>query len=219
MGRWLPNSAWLPRSAHDSLLRALLSSATSPLVITSLLKVALCGSDCKPNAVLSTTMTQSAKRPMTLAGYRQLNNELDQLVRVERPRVVTGVTNAAAEGDRSENAEYIYGKKRLREIDKRANYLGSLLKDVEVIDPSHLSGTRVTVGATVVFSEDNKHTRRYMLVGEGESDTAQGSISYKSPVGMALMGKQEGDVVTVIRPAGEAELEVVEIWFGNRRCG
>jgi transcription elongation factor GreB len=158
----------------------------------------------------------SQKRPMTLDGYRALAAELDELVRVERPRVVTGVTNAAAEGDRSENAEYIYGKKRLREIDKRANYLSSLLKDIEVVEPAHLSGDQVVVGATVVFEEDGKQ-RRYTIVGEGESDTAKGSISYVSPVAKAMLGKRVGDSVVVTRPAGEVDIDIVELWFGTRR--
>ncbi len=125
------------------------------------------------------------KKPLTLNGYRALLAEHEQLSKVERPRVVAGVTNAAAEGDRSENAEYIYGKKRLREIDKRLQYLSSLLQDVEIIDPATLNGDKVCFGSTVVFEGDDGQTKRWQIVGEGESDTAAGTISWKSPVARA----------------------------------
>jgi transcription elongation factor GreB len=157
------------------------------------------------------------KKPMTLTGFRALNKEHDELLRVERPKVVQGVSNAAAEGDRSENAEYIYGRKRLREIDKRLSYLSSLLKDVDIVDPGALTGTTVCFACTVVIEEDGGTQKKWQIVGEGESDTARGSISWKSPMARALLGKAVGDVVTVERPAGDIEVEVVEIWFGARK--
>jgi transcription elongation factor GreB len=157
------------------------------------------------------------KRPLTLQGYRALLAEHEQLHKVERPRVVTGVTNAAAEGDRSENAEYIYGKKRLREIDKRLQYLSSLLTDVEIIDPANLQGDKVCFGATVVIQEAAATTtKKWQIVGEGESDTSKGTISWKSPMAKALIGKKVGELVTVERPAGEVDVEVIELWFGDR---
>ena len=162
------------------------------------------------------------KCPLTLQGYRGLLAEHEQLHKVERPRVVTGVTNAAAEGDRSENAEYIYGKKRLREIDKRLQYLSSLLQDVEIVDPATLQGDKVCFGATVVIREAKgakaAATKKWQIVGEGESDTAKGTISWKSPMARALVGKGVGDTVTVERPAGEIDVEIVELWFGERRA-
>jgi transcription elongation factor GreB len=161
----------------------------------------------------------STKKPLTLGGYRALLKEHEQLSKVERPKVVQGVANAAAEGDRSENAEYIYGRKRLREIDKRLAYLSTLLADVEIVDPASLAGTRVCFGSTVVIVEDGGAKKKWQIVGEGESDTAQGSISWKSPMARALLGKVVGDVVTVERPAGEIEVEVVELWFGDRKVG
>ena len=158
------------------------------------------------------------KKPLTLQGYRLLLTEHEELAKSERPRVVQGVANAAAEGDRSENAEYIYGKKRLREIDKRLQYLSSLLQDVEIVDPSTLHGDKVCFGATVVIVEDgNKAKKRWQIVGEGESDTAKGTISWRSPMARALLGKRVGDLVTVERPAGEIDVEVAELWFGERR--
>ncbi len=157
------------------------------------------------------------KKPLTLEGYRRLLKEHEQLSKVERPRVVQGVANAAAEGDRSENAEYIYGKKRLREIDKRLQYLSSLLGDVQIVDPGTLTGAKVCFGASVVIVEDGGARKRWQIVGEGESDTAKGTISWKSPMARALLGKITGDVVTVERPAGEIDVEIVEIWFGEKR--
>ncbi len=157
---------------------------------------------------------------MTLEGYRVLAGEHDALFRVERPKVVAGVTNAAAEGDRSENAEYIYGRKRLREIDKRLAYLGHLIKDVDIVDPAALHGRVVCFGCTVAFTEDHdgKTTKKkWQVVGEGESDTARGTISVGSPMARALLGKSVGDVVTVERPAGELEVTITELWFGARR--
>ena len=163
------------------------------------------------------------KKPLTLPGYRALMAEHEQLTKVERPRVVIGVTNAAAEGDRSENAEYIYGKKRLREIDKRLQYLSMLLGDVEIIDPTQLTGDKVCFGATVVIGEEapdgSTKKKKWQIVGEGESDTAQGTISWKSPMAKALLGKRVGDVVTVERPAGEVDVEIVELWFADRKIG
>ena len=159
----------------------------------------------------------TVKKPLTLQGFRALSKEHEQLSRVERPRVVQGVSNAAAEGDRSENAEYIYGKKRLREIDKRLQYLSTLLADVEIVDPASLSGVKVCFGSTVVIEEDGGVRKKWQIVGEGESDTGQGTISWKSPMAKAVFGKTVGDVVTVERPAGDLEVEIVELWFGDRK--
>ena len=159
----------------------------------------------------------SAKKPMTLAGFRTLQKEHEALIKVERPVVLQRIADAAAEGDRSENAEYIYGRKRLRELDKRLAYLSTLLGDVEIIDPTTLAGTKVCIGATVVIEEDGGRKNKWQIVGEGESDTALGSISWRSPMARALLGKQVGDVVTVERPAGEVEVEILELWFAARR--
>lgn len=159
----------------------------------------------------------TTRKPMTLAGFRTLQKEHETLSKVERPVVLQRIADAAAEGDRSENAEYIYGRKRLRELDKRLAYLSTLLGDVEIIDPTTLQGVRVCFGATVVLEEDNGKRARWQIVGEGESDTAQGTISWKSPVARALLGKTVGEVVSVERPAGEVEIEILELWFGERR--
>lgn len=154
---------------------------------------------------------------MTLAGFRMLQKEHETLAKVERPVVVQRIADAAAEGDRSENAEYIYGRKRLRELDKRLAYLAGLLGDVEIIDPSTLSGTKVCFAATVVIEEAGGKRSRWQIVGEGESDTARGSISWRSPMARALLGKAVGDVVVVERPAGEIEIEILELWFAGMK--
>jgi transcription elongation factor GreB len=151
-------------------------------------------------------------KPMTRRGFERLAQEHEQLFKVERPKVVDGVATAAAEGDRSENAEYIYGKKRLREIDKRLRYLSELLKDVQIVDPEKLQSATVVFGATVELVDENDGKHTYMIVGNGE--TATGQISWKSPMAIALMGKKVGDTVTVHRPAGDMEFEITKIRFG-----
>lgn len=159
----------------------------------------------------------STKKPMTLQGFRTLQKEHETLTKVERPVVLQRIADAAAEGDRSENAEYIYGRKRLRELDKRLAYLSTLLGDVEIVDPTTLGGAKVCFGATVVIEEEGGKRNKWQIVGEGESDTAHGSISWRSPMARALLGKVVGDVVTVERPAGEVEVEILELWFAERR--
>ena len=155
---------------------------------------------------------------ITPVGHARMKAELLDLLDVERPEVVRVVSWAASNGDRSENGDYLYGKKRLREIDKRLQYLSSLLGEVEIVDPSTLGGDKVCFGSIVVFVEDGSSAkRRWQIVGEGESDTKNGTISWRSPMARALLGKRVGDVVTVERPAGEIEVEVVELWFGERR--
>ena len=153
---------------------------------------------------------------MTRAGFKLLAEEHDELMTIERPKVVSGITIAAAEGDRSENAEYIYGKKRLRELDKRLRYLGLLLKDVKLVDPERLAGDRVCFGSTVFLRDEDGVEKGYTIVGEGESDHLVGSISFKSPVALAVLGKRVGDIVVAHRPAGDRELEIVDLKFAGR---
>jgi len=160
-------------------------------------------------------MSTKPTKPMTIEGYLRLAEEYRQLWEVERPKVVQGVADAAAEGDRSENAEYIYGKKRLREIDKRLRYLGGLIKDVELIDRRLLRGEIVCFGATVVVEDDQGKVFSWTLVGEGEADAAKGRISWKAPVGKSLLGKRVGDVVEVNLPKGTREFSILELKFGG----
>jgi transcription elongation factor GreB len=157
------------------------------------------------------------KNPMTKPGYQRLLAERDELMRVTRPKVVKGVTEAAAEGDRSENAEYTYGKKRLREIDKRLQYLSILLKDVQVVEVSDLRGTQVCFGSTVEVIDDEGHKKKWTIVGDGESDHKELTISWKSPVAKALLGKSVGNIVEIERPKGTHEFEIVALYFGDHK--
>lgn len=145
---------------------------------------------------------------MTPAGARKLSEEMSRL-RAERPRVVQEVSDAAAQGDRSENAEYIYGKKRLREIDRRMRFLTYRLKDAVVVDPKQQRGDKIFFGATVDVEDEDGARATYRIVGEDESDSAIGDISYKSPIGRALLGKRVDDAITVRRPSGEVELTIL----------
>jgi transcription elongation factor GreB len=151
---------------------------------------------------------------ITPEGAKKLSDELVRLRTVERPKTVQEVADAAAQGDRSENAEYIYGKKRLREIDRRLNYLSKRLDKAVLVDPTQQRGDRAYFGARVEVEDEDGARRAYVLVGEDETDTAAGRISWRSPVGRALLGKRAGDVVLVRRPAGEVELEVVAVRYG-----
>jgi transcription elongation factor GreB len=150
---------------------------------------------------------------ITPAGARRLADELVRLRTVERPKTVQEVADAAAQGDRSENAEYIYGKKRLREIDRRLNFLVKRLDNAVVVDPKEQRGDKVFFGATVELEDESGTRSTYVIVGEDEIDTKRGHISWRSPVGRALLGKRPGDVVTVRRPAGEAELEILAVRY------
>ena len=151
------------------------------------------------------------KKMLTKAGHQRLVQEFEDLSKKERPKVVKGVADAAAEGDRSENAEYIYGKKKLREIDKRLSYLSGLLKDTTIIDPASLTGAAVQFGSTVLIEDEDGGQKTWTIVGEGEADVSAGTISYRAPVAKALLGKEPGDFVTVSRPAGDMEYEIVRV--------
>lgn len=150
---------------------------------------------------------------LTPAGAKQLAEELQQLMSVERPRVVREVAEAAAQGDRSENAEYIYGKKRLREIDRRVRFLTQRLDAAVVVRPEELGGDVVRFGALVMVEDEQGERKSYRVVGPDESDPSEGKLSYQSPLGQALMKRRVGDVVIVRRPAGEIELEIVSLSY------
>jgi transcription elongation factor GreB len=150
---------------------------------------------------------------LTPDGAKQLAEELDRLMTVERPRVVREVADAAAQGDRSENAEYIYGKKKLREIDRRVRFIMKRLDSAVVVRPEELGGDVVRFGATVSVVDEAGKRSKYLLVGPDESDPTRGRISFQSPLGQALMKRRVGDVVTVRRPAGEIELEIEALSF------
>jgi transcription elongation factor GreB len=142
---------------------------------------------------------------ITPAGFKRLVDELVRLRTVDRPKVCQEVSDAAAQGDRSENAEYIYGKKKLREIDRRMRWLGKRIDAAVVVNPAEQAGQtkgRVFFGATVVLEDDDGETQTLRLVGEDEIVAAEGRISWRSPIGAALLRKSEGDEVKVQTPAG-----------------
>ena len=150
---------------------------------------------------------------ITREGARRLSEELGHLRMIERPRVVQEVSDAAAQGDRSENAEYVYGKKRLREIDRRMRFLTKRLEAAVVVEPNAERREGIFFGATVEVEDEGGARNVYVIVGEDEVDGKAGRISWRSPIGRALLGKKEGDAITVRRPAGEAELEIVAVRY------
>ena len=151
------------------------------------------------------------------AGHKRVVDEYNWLLHTERPRITAEVAYAASLGDRSENAEYIYGKKRLREIDSRLRFLGKRLEVMEVVDPTQFKGEIVRFGATVeIEDEDDGVVSRWTILGEDEVDTANRVISYVSPVGKALMGKKVGDAVAFDTPGGRREVTILSVTFPAR---
>ena len=153
---------------------------------------------------------------ITPEGYSQLKAEYDQLFRVRRPEVVRALAAAAAEGDRSENAEYIYRKKELREIDRRVHYLQKRIPDLKVVDNKPSDASRIFFGARVEFKDEKGATKTYRIVGADETDAAHGRISVDSPLARALLKREEGDVVTVVLPGGETEIEILSVRYGAK---
>ncbi len=151
---------------------------------------------------------------ITPEGFRRLQEEADRLWRIERPRVTREVSEAAALGDRSENAEYIYGKRRLREIDQRLRFLAKRMDDLTVVDAPPAQRERVFFGAFVEIEEEGGERRELRIVGPDESDPAQGLLSMESPLGRALLGKLAGDDVRAQTPKGELRYEVIAIRYG-----
>jgi transcription elongation factor GreB len=150
------------------------------------------------------------KNYMTPGGFAALQKELNHLYREERPKVVEIVSWAAGNGDRSENGDYLYGKKRLREIDRRLRYLTKRLESAEVVDPKRQQGlSRVFFGATVTYAREDGTEHTVTLVGPDEADVAQNKISWLSPVARALMKAQAGDEVEMKTAAGRETLEVL----------
>jgi transcription elongation factor GreB len=150
---------------------------------------------------------------LTPEGAKKLAAELNHLASVERPRIVQEVQEAAAQGDRSENAEYIYGKKRMREIDRRIRFLTKRLDGAVVVKQEEGAHLEVRFGARVQVVDENEKKSSYLIVGPDEANPAEGRISFQSPLGKALMKRRVGDVVTVQRPLGEIDLEVVAIEY------
>ena len=156
------------------------------------------------------------KNYMTPAGFERMQQELRQLLRVERPKIVDIVSWAAGNGDRSENGDYLYGKKRLREIDRRVRFLTKRLESAEVVDPARQTNReQVFFGATVTYARPDASERTVTIVGIDEADLDQGKVSWISPVARALLKSREGDMVELRTPAGPEMLEVIEIRYDS----
>jgi transcription elongation factor GreB len=157
---------------------------------------------------------KGTKNYMTPWGHRRMKTELKQLVEVERPEVTRTVSWAASNGDRSENGDYLYGKKRLREIDRRIRYLMKRLEAAEVVDPrDQPDKERIFFGATVDYATSSGEERTVSIVGVDEVDPARGRISWIAPVSRALLKAREGDTVTLRTPVGAEELDVLAVRY------
>ena len=159
-------------------------------------------------------MTDRPPRFITPQGFARIRAEYEQLFGTERPKIVETVSWAASLGDRSENADYLYGKKRLREIDRRLSYLSKVMKSAKVVDPAKQEQRdAVRFGATVELADENDERRTLTLVGEDESDASSGHISWAAPIARALIGAKVGDERIVRLPAGEKSYEIIRISY------
>jgi transcription elongation factor GreB len=165
-------------------------------------------------AALALAIPAGSKNYITPAGYQRIKDELLQLIDVDRPEVVRIVHWAASNGDRSENGDYIYGKRRLREIDRRIRFLTKRMDTAAIVDPSvHHGSDQVFFGATVTYCNQNDETRTITIVGIDELDPLNGKISWVAPVARALTKAREGDVISFQAPHGVEELEILEVSY------
>ena len=153
------------------------------------------------------------KNYLSQAWFNQLNDERENLLKEERPKVCETVTWAASLGDRSENADYQYGKKRLREIDRRVRFLNRRLSDYEIVEIVKQDGHKINFGATVTLSGVDNQQKVFTILGPDEIDIEKGRISFNSPIGKALLGKTLGDEVEVKTPSGVLEFEIEQIKY------
>ncbi|MGI9026280.1 MAG: transcription elongation factor GreB [Burkholderiaceae bacterium] len=163
---------------------------------------------------VASPLPAGVKNYISPAGYRRLKGELLQLLDVDRPEVVRTVSWAASNGDRSENGDYIYGKKRLREIDRRIRFLTRRLDLAEVVDASQHSGSdQIFFGATVDYIVDGKDSRTITIVGVDEAEPLAGKVSWVAPIARGLLKAREGDIVTLKTPGGAEEIEIVAVRY------
>lgn len=154
------------------------------------------------------------KNYITPSGYARLKAELLDLIDIERPKIVDIVHWAASNGDRSENGDYIYGKKRLREIDRRIRFLTKRLELAEITDPSiHFQNDQVFFGATVTYADETGLERTVTILGVDEADSAKGEVSWVSPIARTLLKAREGDVLQLVTPAQVTEIEVMRVTY------
>ena len=162
-------------------------------------------------------MADAPPRYITPQGFARIRAEYEELFGVERRKLVETISWAAANGDRSENGDYIYGRKRLRELDRRLSYLGKVMKNAKVVDPAAQSSLdQVRFGATVELADEDDARRTVTIVGDDEADAGAGRIGWSSPLARALLGARVGDERTVRLPAGEKSYEVMEIRYPSR---
>ncbi len=171
------------------------------------------GDDADEAEITAPQIPKGAKNYMTPGGVRRMQEELRDLLYRERPEVVNTVSWAAGNGDRSENGDYLYGKKRLREIDRRVRFLSKRLDLVEVVDPLAVACEQVRFGATVTIADEDDNRKTYSIVGVDEADASIGRISWASPLANALMKAKVGDVVMFRSPRGVQEIEIIEILY------
>jgi len=162
-------------------------------------------------------MPVELKNYITPGGYRRLQDELAHLWKVERPAMVATVAWAAGNGDRSENGDYIYGKRRLREIDRRIRYLSKSLDSAVVVDNAGKAHDRVRFGATVTIADENGDERDVTIVGVDELDAGDARVSWRSPLGRALLTAKVGETVTLRAPRGPERLEIVAVRYDDLR--
>ena len=158
-------------------------------------------------------LPHGAKNYITPAGHARLKRELDHLLTRERPELVKTIAWAASNGDRSENADYIYGKRRLREIDRRIRFLTQRLDNAEIVDPARSGLEAIFFGATVTYSDSAGHERTVSIVGQDEVDLERGRISWISPVARAINKARVGSTVTLRTPAGTETLDVLDVRY------
>lgn len=173
------------------------------------------GDEDEQDVPAAVRLPPGSKNYVTRRGYDILRAELEELVKRERPKLVEIVSWAAGNGDRSENGDYIYGKKRLREIDRRIRFLIKRVENAEVVDPEQQAGIeQVFFGATVTIDDaDGGNEQTWQIVGVDEADASQGRISWISPLARALLKSREGDIVRFMSPAGLREIEVLEVRY------
>jgi len=158
-------------------------------------------------------MSQGQPRFITAAGFARLRAEYEELFGTERPKLVETISWAAANGDRSENGDYIYGRKKLREIDRRLGYLAKVMKAARVVDPATQSRDQIRFGATVELADEDDARRTLTIVGDDEADASAGRIGWSAPLARALVGAKVGDERIVRLPAGEKSYEVLSIRY------
>jgi len=169
--------------------------------------------DLEEDAGIEPQAPPGTRNYITPAGHARLTSELKSLVEVERPELLKTIAWAAANGDRSENADYLYGKKRLREIERRIRFLIKRLEIAEVVDPRDSDQDRAFFGATVSYRDSRGAEHTVSIVGTDEVDPARGRVSWVSPIARALLKSREGDAVTLSTPAGDESLEVLRIRY------